>query len=133
MLNLKEFKLTIYDTPAIGWGIFILVMSLLPGRDIPDALLKMNDKVIHFSIYFIFASLLVLGQRRFKSRMTLSREWVTRMLFSILFGGAIELIQGSIDTHRSPEWGDMLANTLGVIAGFSIFFIGQSPFAKKTE
>ncbi len=42
---------------------------------------------------------------------------LTFLVFPIVMGGLLELLQAYATTYRSGEWMDLLANTIGVVAG----------------
>ena len=90
----------------------VAILSLMPA---PDT--GVNDKVSHLLAYAIlsgwFCSLV--------SRRHLL--WVVAGL--IVYGGLIELLQG-MTADRYAEWGDLLANTLGIFLGL-ITYITRVP------
>ena len=96
---------------------FIAVLSLAPTGQlkqigVPD----WNDKLGHFTAYFVLsawcAQLYASGRAMLRS-----------VLFCLLLGLSLEALQ-SLTATRSAEWRDMLANTLGVIAGGMTWFSG---------
>lgn len=72
------------------------------------------DKAVHFTAYFILASLAVTA---FKAR----RTGLWAMLGLIALGGALEIVQGMIGRDCSIY--DALANALGVLAGGLVAWI----------
>lgn len=88
------------------------------------------DKLVHFVMFFCVAVPALVGMIRF---------WPHIMLGLILYGGLIELIQPQFGRHA--DWGDFVANSLGVIAAFPLaltlrYWIGskyrQLPQRKRT-
>ncbi len=65
-----------------------------------------TDKTHHLIAYAVLA---------FSTALRRPHRWHFIMLFFILCGGMIELIQPYVNRHG--EWLDMLANTSGVILG----------------
>lgn len=43
------------------------------------------------------------------------------MCCAVLYGLLLEMLQGAFFPHRHFEWGDVLANSLGVLIGFFVF------------
>jgi VanZ family protein len=87
----------------------VAVASLVPG---PDT--GVNDKLTHLVTYFLLAgwfSLLVINRTRL--------GWTVIGL--IAYGMLIELLQG-MTSYRYPEWGDVLANGIGILAGVLLYF-----------
>jgi VanZ family protein len=75
------------------------------------------DKVKHFSAYFMlmFSWLLVMEKEKRRVKV---RFWLFIAVF--LFGFFIEILQGTFTVHRTGDFRDVLANTMG--AFFALFF-----------
>ena len=89
--------------PAIAvvvWG------ELKPSTHGPEGW----DKVLHFIAYFGLASIATLALGRRKAAL-----WAAFAL--AVFGGILEIVQGYVG--RDAEWGDELANIVGVCAGLA--------------
>lgn len=83
-----------------------------PGFQLPYA-----DKIAHFTFYLVAAVLGVLALReRSGSRMGLNGALWLAAIALAAYGGLIEVLQAVLPTGRSPEWGDFLANSLGLLA-----------------
>jgi len=53
------------------------------------------------------------------------KAFVKVSIVVVLFGMLIEVLQGTLTSHREPDWADIVANTIGVLIAlgvFSIFF-----------
>lgn len=75
---------------------------------------SLNDKLIHASIYFLLSFLIYFGFCRFNFQSAISRRPLTvAVVFSVLFGGLMELIQMYLVPGRTGEWMDFVANTTG--------------------
>ncbi len=87
----------------------VAVLSLMPSPDI-----GVSDKLSHLVTYFILSgwfSLLAVNR--------ISLGWIVIGLVG--YGMLIELLQG-MTVYRYPEWGDVLANGAGVVAGILLYF-----------
>ena len=84
-------------------------VSLMP---VPDT--GVNDKFSHLATYFILG-----GWFGLLATNRVSLGWTIVGL--IAYGMLIELLQG-MTTHRYAEWGDVLANTAGTVAGTLFYF-----------
>jgi len=106
--------------PAILWSAVILVLSSGPSLQLPADVreIKGLDKLGHFAAYSVLSFLLLLGFHRSGRRHPL-----TAILLSVLFGLGMELMQYAFFPHRYFEWWDVLANTLGTLAGYGVFKI----------
>ena len=92
----------------------IAALSLLPPRDLPNVqLFEGADKVIHFMMYFIFS---VLGCWTRKTGLNPSGIWLILPL-TIGWGIFMEIMQLEMHLGRSFEWYDILANSVGSLAG----------------
>lgn len=118
-------KLLRYYTPAILWIILILILCTLPGKDIPSNsfLDKIHfDKFVHFGLFggiVLFLSLGIYWQKKYISTGTL---WLL-VLIAAGYGLAIEFIQKYWAIGRSFDMYDVMADTLGAIAGVWVFKI----------
>lgn len=103
------------------WATGLLLLSLLPGVRSPGAAFDW-DKLNHFGAY---AVLTVLLGRLFVGIRGASSSgwplWLSAALAASGFGALVELLQGAMQTGRSAEWGDLLANSLGAFAASVIF------------
>ena len=107
-----------YNWPSILWAAFIFVICMMPARHIPRIRIPNFDKVVHTSIYIIFAVLTYYGwsmQTRFRGLHQKSILKIIILLAS--YGLMIEIMQETLTTDRHFEWLDELANTTGAVLG----------------
>jgi VanZ family protein len=115
-LELKPTSLLKAYTPAICWGIFVTYMSLTPGDQLPEALVALNDKLLHACIYFFSAALIYLAIIRYNFKNTPSwKQLFGTLIVCVVFGGLIELAQHYLVHNRNGDWNDFMANTLGAV------------------
>jgi len=93
---------------AAGLALMALIVwgSLTPTPPHIELPLPDFDKVEHLGAYLLLTAW-------FSAALPRRWLWVT-VSFAVL-GGAIEILQGY--TGRDPEWGDWLADCIGVAAG----------------
>lgn len=99
----------------------IAALSLLPPKDLPQVPLFYGaDKVIHFMMYFLFS---VLFCWALKTELNYSSLF---FIISITVGWGILMEYLQLDMHigRSFSWYDILANSLGVLSGITIYKLG---------
>jgi VanZ family protein len=94
-------------------GLLMLVgvatVSLMPVPDI-----GVSDKFSHLLTYFLLASWFgMLARDRFILIWTLAGL--------IAYGMLLELLQGQTG-YRYAEWGDVVANSIGALAGVTFYF-----------
>lgn len=98
--------------------------------DIPYA-----DKVTHFIFYALFGILGCLFLReRTKGKMQLGKAIKRIALSAIGYGIFIEVLQYAVTVDRMAELGDVLANSLGAIAGVGLiwwYFSKERPLKWK--
>ena len=114
--------------PAIVWGIFILIMSSLPGDDIPKSFINnipFVDKIIHFFLYFLLVILILFGSLR-KSKNTLTiRNFLFAFSISLLYGILMEVLQHFVFIMRSANLMDIIANATGSFIGLLTFYYAK--------
>jgi VanZ like family len=120
--------------PAIGWGIFIFIISTIPGKDIPHFespwdLIKL-DKLVHMSIYAFLIWQILGGYRKIKEHNGIIHNalfyfkiGVILAICTSLYGLFIEWIQENYCDGRSFELYDELANTIGSFIGCFSFYV----------
>jgi VanZ family protein len=93
-------------------GLLLIAVGAISLLPVPDV--GVSDKLSHVITYLLLAS--------WFSLLAANRKvlgWTIAGL--ILYGMLIELLQG-MTGYRYPEWGDVLANGIGVLAGALIYF-----------
>jgi VanZ family protein len=93
----------------------VLAGALAPQADTPQ-LFALADKVAHT---LAFTALALVGLRAYPRH-----TWIVCILL-IALGGLIEVVQGYTST-RSQEWGDFVADTLGVSVGAMLAWLFRS-------
>ncbi|MFC0878383.1 VanZ family protein [Saccharicrinis sp. FJH2] len=68
------------------------------------------DKLVHFMFYFSLSFVIFIDGYRFRPEKA---RWYVILLFPIIWGGLIELMQSALTSGRSAEWGDFVADALG--------------------
>jgi hypothetical protein len=141
MSKLKNFA------PALGWGIFVFVLSTLPGKDfpeIPDWLgLFSVDKIVHILFYGILTGLILRGviprPREGKKSDLLPHSFSTKVftgfvaaLGATAFGWFLEWYQENYCEDRVFDVLDGVANTIGAFISWISFSISSYYKLKKT-
>jgi VanZ family protein len=99
---------------ALWWLAVLLVFAacLVPAQDLPS-MPRGADKIEHLLAFFLLAASAV---QLYQGRAVL---WCVA-LGLVCLGIAIELAQYAFTATRSMDPGDVLADTLGVAAGFAV-------------
>ena len=120
-------KLTIYYLQMITklllvlkkWALPVLVLyvvaltigSLAHVGGIPSLGSSFDDKIYHFTAYFLFTILVYNYCRTVK----LTHVILTSAISVIIYGIIIEVLQQVLTSYRTLDVYDVLANTLGVV------------------
>ena len=104
----------IISKSAFYYTLILIILSLIPLPDlgVPKFKLFELDKLVHFCMYTIFA--IIWGLK--------SDNKIKILIFSILFGLGLEILQHILPFGRYFDWGDFIANSSGVLFGTIILF-----------
>ena len=116
---------------AIAWLLFVTILLCTPGSRLPK--INWNDKIWldKWAHIFLFLVLVFLWCRIFwKSTSTIKNKkiFITITFLSVIYGIAMEVIQHYFIPFRSFDYGDMIADAVGSVAGY---FISVNRFLKK--
>ena len=102
---------------ALLWALCILVLCLIPGRSLPQwswfDLLSL-DKLVHAGL---FGTLTLLLCGAFVKRGAPANFLAPAVVLSMGYGWGTEVLQGLEALGRRTDLNDMIANTVGAIAG----------------
>jgi len=101
--------------PSLTVGAGIVYLSLFYAASLPLDV-RNPDKFSHFFAYFVWVTCLTCDLRR--AGLPFGRVLLWAVVFPILFGGAIELLQSYCFPPRAGEWLDWHADSAGTIAAF---------------
>ena len=121
-------RLTRNSIPGILCGIVILILTGLPGSLFPRVKPAIGlDKVAHILMYAGFTFACLWGYRKQFVSNGLSyqkRAIILTILISIAYGGLTEIMQETITVlHRSGDWRDLIADSIGTGLGVLIFYL----------
>jgi VanZ family protein len=93
---------------GLGFAVLLTVgvVSLLPAPDLAESV---SDKSLHFVTYACLAA-------GFASLVRASTSLVYVAVGLVTYGLLIEILQG-MTGYRVAEWGDVVANSIGVVVG----------------
>jgi VanZ family protein len=98
---------------ALFWTILIFILCTLPSESLPTG--QPNDKISHFIAFAGFSFFWLFQAPKY---------WLI-ILIAAIYGISIEFWQGSLPEyfHRSFDWYDALADSIGGIIGCAIYLI----------
>jgi len=104
--------LAIFITIIIGWGSLITIGNTIPSD------INISDKAIHLTAYLILTLCwLIACKNEFK--ILNINVYVIFLIFC--YGIIIEVLQATVTTNRQFEIKDIVANTIGIVLGFTVF------------
>ncbi|CAN5329105.1 hypothetical protein BH09BAC6_BH09BAC6_15440 [soil metagenome] len=113
-----------YQGPAILWALFIFIMCTINLGKVSDEpfFFPGFDKLAHCGFFFVLVVLYSCGIIRQQNPPSLSYKSAAGVTgIAITYGGIIEILQQTIFTWRTSEWGDLFADSMGSLMGvFSI-------------
>ena len=128
---LEQRKVWLVYIPLALYWIILFTATTLPGSQLPD--FHLNDKIEHFSAFFILSVLLNLAlifQR--KSYFLFKYAALVTIIISLSYGAIDELHQIFIP-GRSADIRDWLADSTGVILGVFVLNLVKSLFKYKIK
>ena len=107
---------------AVCWTLLIFYLCLKPVTIEKEITFANADKLLHFTMYFVFV---ILWYRFLIYRKSfLIENKVVLVVVSILLGIIIEIMQQYFTKSRHADFFDVMANSLGSMAGilFSVLY-----------
>ncbi|MFA6780486.1 MAG: VanZ family protein [Paludibacteraceae bacterium] len=96
--------------------LYLCIARTLPVENVPK--FEGIDKVVHFLMYVGLAGALCLDHYRQRISFSSFRMYAWAILFPVLYGGFIEIVQGAFFPPRSAEWADWFCDVAGTLVGF---------------
>ena len=107
---------------ALVWALFILLLCLIPGYDLPKwkwAELFSVDKLVHAGVFAVLVILLVRAVRSHHGEVDLRSRGILLWIGAcIAYGGALEIMQGTFFIQRTADLLDFIANGTGCLLGW---------------
>lgn len=107
---------------ALIWAIVIFILSIIPGKDLPELDINYFDKLAHATVYAILSFLILLAC---PSR-TLNVIFLWAFLLPVSYGIMIELFQGTFLNDRITDVYDMIANAIGSLVVSILAYLGST-------
>lgn len=111
----KSFALAL----AIGYTLFITILSLISLNSIPKLGSSFDDKIYHFGAYTVF----VLVWYHFFEKTSSKYKILFSAAISLSYGIIVEIIQGTFTTYRTEDVKDIFANSFGVFFAVMLIII----------
>ena len=88
-----------------------------------------GDKWVNWLAFAVLTVVMLWDSK--KVGLKLWQVWGIGLVFPLLYGGLIELLQEQFFYPRTGEWGDWLADGIGVLVGAAVWWIGQKCYARR--
>lgn len=110
--------------PALLWAALIVLLTFMPGSEVPNFKIPHLDKVAHTGMYAVFSFLLGYGLRSGSaSDNKLRKQAVMSTSIAVGFGIVTEALQPELAPGRTFEVTDILANIIGSISGATAYLV----------
>lgn len=108
---------------ATSYTIALATVSLINLRGkLPDVEIDYGDKIFHFLAYALLCWLWYIVFY-FKQNLSKRKAIIRAIILSIFFGMLLEVLQGTITSHRSFDVYDAIANSLGALLAGSLLLM----------
>jgi len=112
------------------WALFILVMCSVSFGGVSKSPMFFPgfDKLTHCGLFFVLVVFWSQGILRQQNTKFLTyKSAAVILVWCLVYGGIIEILQLTVFTWRSGEWGDFFADVTGAsMAAFSILVIERA-------
>lgn len=108
---------------AVLWAVAVLVLTLMPSRDVPAwpwAEKVQLDKFVHaflFGMQSLLLGVALAGMGTWRSRIS---PLAVAAVVAIAYGGMIELLQEGMGAGRHGDVLDLLADGAGALIGYGL-------------
>ncbi|MBK8845734.1 MAG: VanZ family protein [Bacteroidetes bacterium] len=103
------------------WAMLILVLCLMPGKELPKIWwleLLSFDKVVHAAVFAILTILFIRNLEVLNPTHPIFKNRIlTAIAISSCYGGALEVMQGTLIEGRSADIYDFVFDALGCFLG----------------
>ena len=104
--------------------LIIFVLSLMSREELPQQPVINFDKIVHTIMYGGLSCVIFFdGTNRFRLTLSKNKIFYSVLIFPIVLGGVIELLQENFTETRSGDWFDFLFNAIGSILACAIALI----------
>ncbi len=124
-------KKVLFRLLFVSWLVFVTLASLFSfdQDDTPSINIPHFDKFVHFTFYFVMVILGIWAVREYlKAPRKLAVVVVWVVVFAVLYGIIIEVLQHTLTASREGDILDALANAAGALMGM---LVAKALFSSK--
>lgn len=113
-----------YNLFTIAWAIFILILILMPGQQMPDfGNLFSFDKLAHLVVFAVLSFLMIIGFAKQYTYSSLRQSPVKHsIIISLVYASMLELGQAAVPDRYANIY-DLAFNIAGVCTGYLLFVL----------
>ena len=134
---MKLINIFRYYWKSIFMVLFIQYLSFaspITFERIPTPPIPNLDKLVHFLMYAGLTVTLIWDHKKHrKSNSNLQFFVLICIVFPILFGGIVEILQSAYFAPRTGDWFDWLADISGVLTAYIFFLIIPRLLPKRVK
>ncbi len=116
-----------YNLGGFAWAIIILVLSMVPGDEMPDLSfweLFTFEKAAHIGVFAVLVFQLAMGfYKQYSFRILRYHALQAATISAVIYGGLMEVLQAVFSVGRHGDILDFVANCLGVLVGSVAFHL----------
>jgi len=127
-MKLKIFFLSYYRSLLVF--LLILFASTIPASEVKKVEffhIPNFDKLVHLGMYFCFSFVLIFDSLKARPKNSKVKIYLFSALTAIIYGGTLEIVQGTLTTSRSADIFDFLFNSTGVAMAVLIWQFLKKP------
>ena len=115
-----QMKKVLSHIKLIVWVIVIGILCFTPGNELNKVHINIPyfDKLVHFSMFFILASLI--KGLHWKNHIS-DKIFYCYLTSAATYGAVIEIVQSLWINMRSGDWADWLFDSVGVVLAVVFF------------
>ncbi|RZK49452.1 MAG: glycine cleavage system protein H [Pedobacter sp.] len=121
------YKVIKYHWAAIFMSLIILVLCNVPtpaSTNEAGFFFTGVDKLVHFGMFFLLASCLILGERkRIQQKGLKPSQLILIFLYCVSFGAIVEWLQYAVFTYRSAELWDFICDSAGALLSLLFYYL----------
>lgn len=119
--------LTYWHSVLVGGAIAYGCLLHKPIYQLPP--IEDGDKLVHWLAFAVLTLVMLWDSKKVGLRSW--QMWTLAVVFPLLYGGLIEVLQKHFFYPRTGEWGDWLADSIGVLVGAIVWWISQKWYVRR--
>ena len=122
-------KKNLLTIAGAGYIILLTYGSLFNTTNLVEINFKFHDKLIHFAAYALLCLVVYVIFKIYAVKSSLR----TAVLFSIIYGTVIEILQMTLTSYRAFDFYDIAANTAGIFIMACVIHTKKAFIINKLE